>query len=46
MPFVVTLHRRGEGPFAGTEGPFAGTEGRIKFRYIAPPSGEAPPVTH
>jgi len=29
MPFVVTLHNRGEGPFAGTEG-------RIKFRYIAP----------
>jgi hypothetical protein len=31
MPIVVTLHRRGEGPFAGTEG-------RIKFRYIAPPA--------
>jgi len=29
MPFVVTLHNRGEGPFAGTES-------RIKFRYIAP----------
>ena len=31
MPIVVTLHRRGEGPFAGTEG-------RVKFRYIAPPA--------
>ena len=28
MPVVVSVHRRGEGPFAGTEG-------RIKFRYVA-----------
>jgi phenylacetate-coenzyme A ligase PaaK-like adenylate-forming protein len=28
LPFIVELHRRGEGPFAGSEK-------RIKFRYIA-----------
>jgi hypothetical protein len=28
MPFVVELHRRAEGPFAGTDR-------RIKFRYVA-----------
>jgi hypothetical protein len=28
MPVIVDVHRRGEGPFAGTEG-------RIKFRYVA-----------
>jgi phenylacetate-CoA ligase len=30
MPVLVDAHRRGEGPFAGSES-------RIKFRYVAPP---------
>jgi hypothetical protein len=28
MPVLVDVHRRGEGPFAGTES-------RIKFKYVA-----------